>query len=152
MSLKAKIFLSIAAVLVAIQFIPVKRDNPKFDKKYEIKAPKEVKALFKRSCYDCHSYETKWPWYSKIAPFSFFVSKHVHDGRAWLNFSVWEKYDEKKKKKLKREIFRSVAFAMPLSMYLWVHKDAKLTKEEKDKIRYWASDGTMVIDKEEKGF
>ncbi|NPA82102.1 MAG: heme-binding domain-containing protein, partial [Epsilonproteobacteria bacterium] len=113
--------------------------------------PKEVKALFKRSCYDCHSYETKWPWYSKIAPASWFIAKHVHDGRAWLNFSIWEKYDDKKKRELKNKIFRSVAFAMPLPMYLWVHKDAKLTEEEKDKIRYWASDGKMVI-QNEKGF
>jgi len=80
-----------------------------------------------------------------------FIAKHVHDGRAWLNFSIWEKYDDKKKRELKNKIFRSVAFAMPLPMYLWVHKDAKLTEEEKDKIRYWASDGKMVI-QNEKGF
>jgi len=145
MSLKTKIFLSIIAVLVAIQFIPTKKTNPKTDKRYEIKAPKEIMTLFKRACYDCHSNETKWPWYSNIAPASFYIAKHVNDGRAWLNFSEWEKYDPNKKRKLKKEIFRAVALAMPLPMYLLAHKDAKLTEEEKDKIRAWLSNNTMDI-------
>ncbi len=140
-----KIVLSLIFILITIQFIPVEKTNPPVDKRYEIKAPKEVKALFKRACYDCHSNETKWPWYSNIAPASFYIAKHVKDGRAWLNFSEWEKYNDKKKTKLKREIFRAVALAMPLPMYLSVHKEAKLTEEEKDKIRYWASGGTMDI-------
>jgi hypothetical protein len=146
MSLKLKFFIAFVVVLAALQLLPLKCDNPPYNKDEEIKAPKEVMTLFRRACYDCHSNETKWPWYSHVAPMSIFVVKHVHDGRAWLNFSVWEKYNEKKKKELKNKIFRSVAMAMPLGMYLKVHKEAVLSEDEKDIIRRWASNGTMQIE------
>ena len=84
---------------IVMQLIPVERSNPKTDPALEIKAPADVKAVFKRSCYDCHSNETKWPWYSNIAPMKWFIARDVEVGRQWLNFSEWESYDEEKKKK-----------------------------------------------------
>ena len=68
--------------------------------------------IFKRSCYDCHSNDTNWPWYSSIAPVSWSVSSHVEDGRQWLNFSIWNSYTineqnkkikERNKKKMTHE-------------------------------------------------
>ncbi len=122
---------------IAIQLIPVDRSNPKSDPVQEVKAPTEVKEIFERSCYDCHSNKTHWPWYSGIAPIKWFVARDVKVGRQWLNFSEWESYDETKKRKLKEMIFTAVGLAMPLGMYVKVHPDAKLTPKDRDLIRKW---------------
>jgi len=120
-----------------MQLIPIQRNNPKTDSSLEIKAATNVKAIFKRSCYDCHSNETKWPWYSNIAPMKWFIARDVDVGRQWLNFSVWESYDEKKKKKLKKMIFTAIELAMPLGMYLQAHPEAKLSTKDRETIRNW---------------
>ena len=123
--------------LVVIQFIPSKVVNEKTSKNLEIKAPKEVMKILKKSCYDCHSNETKVPWYASIAPASLFIKRHVDLGREWVNFSIWESYSAKEKDKKLGEIFKSVYHAMPLPSYLKIHKDAKLTKKQIDLIRNW---------------
>jgi mono/diheme cytochrome c family protein len=123
--------------LIAIQLIPVDRSDPKSDPALEVKAPTEVKEIFERSCYDCHSNKTRWPWYSSIAPMKWFIARDVKVGRQWLNFSEWESYDEAKKKKLKEMIFTAVGLAMPLGMYVQAHPHAKLSPEDREKIREW---------------
>ncbi len=123
--------------LVAIQFIPSKVINEKTPKNLEIKAPKEVMKILKKSCYDCHSNETRVPWYASIAPASFFIKRHVDLGRQWLNFSIWNSYTAKQKDKKLEQIFKSVYHAMPLPDYIKMHKDAKLSQNQKDLIRNW---------------
>jgi hypothetical protein len=93
--------------------------------------------LFKNSCYDCHSNDTKWPWYSHVAPVSWIVTSDVKSGREWLNFSEWESYNEAKKEKLKKLIYREVVAAMPLYIYTTAHDNAKLSDEQKNLIRQW---------------
>ncbi|WP_200762881.1 heme-binding domain-containing protein [Nitrosophilus alvini] len=141
------IFLRMCAIFLGIfavfQFIPTyEKINPEIDSFLEIKAPKNVMQIFKRSCYDCHSNETRWPWYSDVAPMSWIVRRDVVNGRRALNFSEWENYDEEKKKELKKQIYRSVAFAMPIPQYLWTHPEAKLSDDDKLIIRKWASGGS----------
>jgi len=126
-----------ATGFVLIQLIPVERSNPKTDPNLEIKASVEVVKIFKRSCYDCHSNETRWPWYSNIAPMKWFIARDVKIGRQWLNFSEWESYDEKKKRKLKKMIFTSIELAMPLGPYLQAHPEAKLSAKDRETIRKW---------------
>ncbi len=92
-----KILIAIGVILIGIQFIPVERSNPPVTQ--EIDAPSNVLSILKTSCYDCHSNETEWPWYSKVAPVSFLVSADVRNGRKRVNFSEWDKYDEEKKEK-----------------------------------------------------
>ena len=111
---------------------------PKASPQDEVKAPKEVMSLLKKSCYDCHSNHTRWPWYSNIAPISFEVRGHVRDGRNWLNFSIWQKYDEKKRQKLFKGIAESVQRTMPPPDYMLMHKDARLKPQERELIRKWA--------------
>jgi len=132
-----KVLYIILAIFILLQFIPAKIDNPPVDKNLEIKAPKEIMAVFKRSCYDCHSNEVNIPWYASIAPASFMIKNHVDLGRKWLNFSEWEKYDEKQKDDKLKGIFRTVYAAMPLASYISAHEDAKLTKDEIKMIRDW---------------
>jgi len=146
-------FLTYLGVLIAIfavfQFIPsYEKSNPKVDKSKEIKASKEVMAILKRSCYDCHSNETTWPWYADVAPMKWVVRRDVSQGRKALNFSEWEDYKDEKKQELKKQIYRSINFAMPLPQYLWLHPEAKLSVEDKKIIRNFASDGKgyMKID------
>ncbi len=146
-------FLRYLAALVvifgAMQLIPsYEKSNPSTDPKLEIQGPKEVVQIFKRSCYDCHSNKTRWPWYADVAPMKWVVRRDVIEGRKALNFSIWNSYDEQKKKKLKKEIFRSVELAMPLPQYLWLHPEAKLSPKEKKLIQNWASDGKGYIDYE----
>jgi len=132
-----KFLLIVFSILLLLQFIPAKIQNPITDKNLELQAPKEVMAIFKRSCYDCHSNEVKEPWYASIAPASFMIKHHVDLGREWLNFSTWGNYSEKQKDDKLKGIFRTVYAAMPLSSYLSIHTEAKLTKEEIKLIRDW---------------
>lgn len=124
-------------VFIAMQFIQTEKTNKQTPKDLEIKAPEHVMTVLKNACYDCHSNEVKWPWYSDIAPFSWTITQHVDNGRKWLNFSEWETYDEKKKKKKLKEIFRTVYAVMPLESYIWLHEEADLTREQRTMIRDW---------------
>jgi hypothetical protein len=133
-----KIFLIFLLILIAIQFIRPEKTNPPVDEKTTLKAPENVMKILKRSCYDCHSNETVWPWYSNIAPLSWSIISHVNDGRKALNFSNWTKIDPKiKEKRIKRAIKTTANGMMPLSTYLWLHEDAKLSKEDKEVLRRW---------------
>lgn len=124
-------------IFVVIQFIQTEQKNIAVNKELEIKAPDEVMTIFKNACYDCHSNEVKWPWYSKIAPFSWVISEHVNDGRKWLNFSEWENYTQEEKQKILKGTYRTVYAVMPLQSYIWFHKEADLTKDQRKLIRDW---------------
>ena len=126
-----------ALVFIAMQFIQTEKINKTAPKNLEIKAPNHIMSVFKTSCYDCHSNETKWPWYSNVAPFSWIISGHVKNGKAWLNFSEWENYTEKEKKKKLKGIFRTVYASMPLASYVRLHEEADLTREQRTMIRDW---------------
>ena len=140
---------ALAVIFGAMQLIPsYEKSNPTTDPALEIQEPKGVVEIFKRSCYDCHSNKTRWPWYADVAPMKWVVRRDVKEGRKALNFSLWNSYDEQKKQKLKKEIFRSVELAMPLPQYLWLHPEAKLGPKEKKLIQKWASDGKGYIDYE----
>lgn len=128
----------LVVVLIGIQFISVEQTNPPVEA--EIYAPSEVKAIFKKACYDCHSNETNWVWYTKVAPISFLLTSHVKDGRKHLNFSEWGLYDPKKAEKKMEEIWEEVRDEeMPPWLYRVGHSEAKLTPEEKNTIRNWAT-------------
>ena len=133
------IFLWLAGALILLQAIQISIPEPEsFDPKEEIKAPHEIMSMLKTSCYDCHSYQTKMPWYGNIAPISWEVKSHIKDGREWLNFQTWERYDNEKKQKLYKGIVKTINFSMPMPMYLLIHKDAKLTRDQREEIKKWA--------------
>lgn len=133
-----KTIITILILFIAIQFIRIEKTNPPFEEKTALNAPENVKAILKRSCYDCHSNETKWPWYSNIAPLSWSIASHVKDARAAFNFSNYENIKtDIKIKRLKRAVQTVNNSMMPLSSYLWFHKDAKLTKNEKKILSDW---------------
>ncbi len=94
--------------------------------------------ILRKSCYDCHSNKTNWPWYSKISPISWQVNSNVKNGRNWLNFSIWNRYSKEKREKLYKEIADAVRFKMPPAEYLLIHKEARLTPQERKLLQEWA--------------
>jgi hypothetical protein len=134
---------SLVAVLVVIQLIRPDRTNPMVDGsrtlQAKIQVPADVDAILKRSCNDCHSYETRWPWYSNVAPASWLLASDVNEGREHMNFSDWALYDTDDAEDLFEEIADEVRKGgMPLSSYTFLHGEAKLTEEDKRRIIDWA--------------
>lgn len=137
MRMKTIIMLIVFLFLVGIQFIGVNDTNPPVIS--DLASSIEVKNILKVACYDCHSNETKWPWYSKIAPVSFFVANHVNNGRKHLNFSIWGSMYTQKQTEYKKEIWEEIEKGeMPLSNYIWFHPKAKLSSEQRQIIKSWA--------------
>ena len=125
--------------LIVIQFIPVKRTNPASIS--EIDAPADVKAIFRNSCFDCHSNETVWPWYSYVAPASWLLVSDINEGRENLNFSNWGNLDRSKQTKLREEIWEEIREErMPLWQYRILHPGSKLSQEQKNLIRNWSGE------------
>ena len=135
-----KIALIMIGILLAIQLIRPEMTNPPADEALALKAPENVMKILKTSCYDCHSDETIWPAYAQIAPLSWGIASHVHDGRKALNFSKWATIDPKiKTKRLKRAIQTINNGMMPLGNYLWIHTDSKLTNAQKSTLIDWCN-------------
>ncbi len=128
--------------VVGIQVVPVDRSNPPVT--MDVPAPDHIKKILVRSCYDCHSNETAWPWYSYVAPMSWFVADHVHEGREHFNFSEWDTYDADDRMHIIEECAEEAAEGeMPLESYLITHRDAALTDAQIEALKTWASLATI---------
>lgn len=131
------ILLGLLLVVILIQIPQAERSNPPVTG--DLQASGEVKAILKESCYDCHSNETCWPWYSYVNPVGWLVAHDVDEGRAHLNFSAWTTYDARKQYHAKEEIIEVLdAGEMPLPIYLIMHGEADMTPEKIRVIRNWA--------------
>lgn len=134
-----RVFLIAAIVFVAMQVIRPSRANPPIDPSKQLVAPADVQAIFARSCNDCHSSRTVWPWYTAVAPVSWWLADHVHEGRREVNFSEWQSYSAKRKARKLKEICEQVEQGeMPLKAYLPLHPEAKLSDAERVRICEWA--------------
>ena len=126
------------AAFIAIQFIPVAGVGHNPEERFEIDAPPEVKAILVRSCFDCHSNETRWPFYAKLAPASWLLIKDVEEGRGVLNFSEWGDYDEEDMAVDKEGAWEQIeAGTMPPWFYYPPHPDAWLSAEDKAILKKW---------------
>jgi hypothetical protein len=133
-----KILIALVVIFVGIQFIPVERTNPPITK--DVNPPENISVILKTSCYDCHSNETVWPWYSNIAPVSFLIAKDVNEGREHLNFSEWDRYDANRRSKKMDGVSELVEKGvMPLSIYTFIHSDAKMNSEKIKAIKEWVA-------------
>ncbi len=145
-----KILIAFIILLILIQFIPLDKTNPKVNEDITLHTDKKVMSILKRSCYDCHSNETKWSIYSDIAPLSFEVLSHVNVGREALNFSTYKTIKKDIKiKRLKRCIQTVRNTMMPLSSYLMFHDEAKLSKEDRELLIEWFSKELKKISPDE---
>jgi hypothetical protein len=135
-----RVLIGAALVLAGIQFVPVDRSNPPVET--EIPASAEVRAVLRRACYDCHSNETVWPWYSRVAPVSWLVARDVREGRRELNFSAWNRYETKARSKKLKETREEVAEGeMPPWFYVAIHGDAALSAGDVALLNAWALAG-----------
>jgi len=133
-----KTIIFLAVTLIGIQFIPLDKTNPKVDEALTLHTDAKVMKILKKSCYDCHSYETKWSIYSDIAPLSFGVVSHVEDGRKALNFSTYKNLDpEIKDKRFHRAVVLIKNGRMPVANYLAFHEESRMTKDEKETLIAW---------------
>ncbi len=140
-----KIILIVAVVAFAgIQFI---RPNisaapaaPGDALEASMQVPDQVEAIFNRSCADCHTNNTVLPWYSQVAPVSWWLGNHISDGRRHLNLSIWNTYNSKRKVDKLKEICDQVETGeMPLPSYLWVHRYAVMKEGEAKILCDWSN-------------
>jgi mono/diheme cytochrome c family protein len=121
----------LVVTLLAIQFVPYGRDhvNPSVSAEPTWDSP-ETRALTKQACFDCHSNETEWPAYSKVAPVSWLIQHDVSEGRAVLNFSEWQRPQEEAKEAVE-EILEG---EMPLRGYQLMHAHARLSAADRERL------------------
>ena len=131
----------VAALLLAAQFVRPARTNPAAEgaraMEAHLRVPPQVASILERSCNDCHSNRTEWPWYSHVAPVSWFVVDHVEEGRRDMNFSDWPQSES-------AELLKSICHevksgAMPLGSYTLLHADARLSHADVLTLCAWAS-------------
>ena len=144
-----KKYLKIAAIALALGFIIIQFFRPNFTNSLIVPGetledstvvPPEVQMVLTRSCNDCHSNKTLYPWYSQISPFSWFLAGHIDEGRRELNFSTWNTNDVRQKIHKLDEICEMVEGGhMPLPSYLWIHRDAALSADQRKLICDWAT-------------
>lgn len=143
MNKKRLIWLIIILLIAIIQLIPNHKPevilSNENDLIYNNKLPESVENILRTSCYDCHSNESKYPWYSYIAPVSWLVVRDIRVGREELNFSEWESQSKMDKAKNVDKIIDEVSDEqMPMSIYTLVHSDAKLNADKRQLLADWA--------------
>ena len=126
----------VVAIVLVIQVIPVERNvstvPPGQSFERTEKVPANVAAILKVSCYDCHSNNTRYPWYSELQPGAWFMARHIKKGKEELNFDEFNNYSKRRKKaKIKSIISQIEKEEMPLKSYLLLHPDAGLTPNKK---------------------
>lgn len=130
-----KILLYGIFIFLSFQLIQIDKENPSVDKKIDYNrvtyASPEIQKILKKACYDCHSNEVNYPWYSSIAPISWFIKEHVNQGKEYVNFSEYGKYNRYQKEHINSSLYRVIENkTMPLNSYLWMHKEANLSEED----------------------
>jgi hypothetical protein len=125
------------AAFIAIQFVPVNRTNPPVQG--DFRGSSEVVSVLRRACYDCHSNETVWPWYSRVAPLSWVIAHDVNVGRAALNFSTWDQLSPEKQAEAMKESWEEITEGkMPTWYYVALHPEARLSANDQSLLRAWS--------------
>ena len=140
-----RVGLALLVALVVSQFVPVDRSNPNTDPSKTIyateKLPPPVQAVFTRSCQNCHSNNTQWPWYSYVAPVSWMIASDVRNARQKMNFSEWGRYPANKREDRLEEICEQLTNGdMPDFKYTLMHHDARITPDERTAVCQWTED------------
>jgi hypothetical protein len=140
-----KILILLLALVIIAQFIRPAKNVSAVVGPNDIAAkhpvPANVAALLKRACYDCHSNNTKYPWYAEVQPAGWWLASHVKDGKRHLDFSEFAAYAPKRAKTKAGEIVDEVEEGkMPMKSYTLMHPEARLTPEELKLITAWAED------------
>jgi len=135
--------LALAALFISLQFVRPNQTNPPVDQARTIESharvSPEVARIFERACKDCHSHQTEWPLYSRIAPVSWYVAGHVNHGRREMNFSEWSRYDREQADWLLGAMCMTAERGrMPLSSYTRLHHSAELSPADVKILCTWS--------------
>lgn len=146
-----KLFIGLLVAFVFIQFFRIDKTNPPVDQGMDFltikNTPKGVADNIRNACYDCHSNETKYPWYSNIQPVAWFLKNHIDEGRRKLNFSTFATYEAKRQAgKLDEAAELVEKGAMPMDSYVLAHPEAKLTEAQKaEMVQYFKAASHQVV-------
>ena len=145
--------LGLLAILVILQFFQPERnstpENPELDMLSLASPPEAAAELIRKACYDCHSNQTNYPWYSRVSPVSWYLNRHVIKGKEDLNFSVYGQLDKADKIGLLADFCDVLdAGTMPLQSYLLLHDEARLTREERDLLCQWSEEEALKVMRE----
>lgn len=145
--------LGLIAVLALLQFFQPERGNapidPELDMLEVIAAQEPMANLIRSACYDCHSNQTVYPWYSRISPFSWYLNKHIVKGKEDLNFSDYSLLDKADKIGAFADFCDALdAGTMPLQSYMLIHKDARLTLAERESLCNWSEEEALKVMRE----
>ncbi|WP_226065401.1 heme-binding domain-containing protein [Kaistella polysaccharea] len=137
-----KILIILVVAFVLIQFFPIDKNNPPLTPQMDFlkikNTPEHTANLIKNGCYDCHSNESKYPWYSNVQPVGWFLKNHIEEGRKELNFSTFATYPKKKEAKKFDEAAELLEKnEMPLDSYVIGHPEAKFTAAEKEELVHY---------------
>lgn len=151
--MKKKIILGVVALFLLIQLFQIDTDNPPIDSSLDFitvtNPPEQIRTILKTACYDCHSNETKYPWYSRIAPVSWWIRDHIDEARDELNFSEWGTYDLKRSNHKLEEMGEKVEEdEMPLTSYTLAHSESRLTEDQREALINWAK-SQMKLEEDE---
>ncbi|MDH4058771.1 MAG: heme-binding domain-containing protein [Cyclobacteriaceae bacterium] len=137
-----KIAIGVLILLVVLQFVRPPRNLAEgisendISKTYGI--PDAVHSIFVEKCYDCHSNNTIYPWYTNVQPVGWWMNYHIEDGKKHLDFSEFKTYTDKKANHKLEELSEMVVDGlMPIESYLWMHRNAKVSSEEVSMINNW---------------
>ena len=130
--------------LIILQFYPTQLNESNAEEPADITriydVPENIRENLKVSCYDCHSNNTRYPWYNRIQPIALYLEDHIEHGKSHLNFSEFGDYSiEEQKEKLEEMIEEVEEGEMPLSSYTLIHRDAKLSETERKALIAWAN-------------
>jgi hypothetical protein len=137
-----KVLILLLIVFVVMQFFRIDKGNMKVYNVLDFveitKASPEIRSILKTSCYDCHSNEVVYPWYTNIAPLSWWIKQHINEGSRHLNFSIWGMYKSRRMdKKLKECVEMIEEGEMPMTSYTLIHSTAKLSDQQKAILIAW---------------
>lgn len=151
MKIVKKMAIILLLVLLAMQFYRPPNNLSQGDHtvnfSLETNPTKEVRAILRNACYDCHSNNTQYPWYNTIAPISYWLYEHVEDGKEAMNLSTWGDYTTRKKSHMLGKIIEVVeSNEMPLKPYTLMHAEAKLTSQQRQAVTEWAKRSRVLYE------
>ncbi|TWP28046.1 cytochrome C [Apibacter muscae] len=141
--MKKKLLIALA-ILLAIQLFRIDKTNKPINKKLDYvsltHAPKNIEKILEKSCYNCHSNQTIYPWYANVAPISWLVKSHINEGKKFINFSEYGLYNVYQKDHINKGLYEVIKNGrMPLSSYLLLHQEDNLSNEQRQELLNWFS-------------
>lgn len=148
--MKNRLLILLVALLVIIQFFQPDRSVPAYDPSRDfitiMQPPAEVQEMLRVACYDCHSYQTEWPWYTYVQPVGWWIGHHVEEGREHLNFSEWGNYSLEDQAHALEEAAEEVEEGnMPLKPYTIMHADAHLSEAQRAVLVEWLEQAQPTV-------